>query len=222
MHLRRTLLTSMGAAAVAVSAPAALVALSGTAGAAPASGDQVGVAAPIGSFVTGTPFQSGQQIDVSVPANKVLNPNLNVVVVECAAPNGVLPTLPSECDPNTVQGPTLLPNANGSLNYNGYQVYALPDAISLAESPSNTPVCGTGVANECVLLIGNSYGDFTTPHFWSQPFQVTPTATDAAFPVNPGDGTPEAPLAIGLPLAAAAVAGGFVVNRRRKARATVA
>ncbi len=34
---------------------------------------------------------------------------------------------------------------------------------------------------------------------------------------NPGDGTPEVPLAVGLPLAAAGLVGGTVLFRRRKA-----
>jgi len=62
-----------------------------------------------------------------------------VNVVECAAPNGVPPTLPLDCDGNTIQGPTILPNADGSINfqtqkYGLYTLYALPDSISLGET----------------------------------------------------------------------------------------
>jgi hypothetical protein len=75
--------------------------------------------------------------------------------------------------------------------------------------------------NQCVIGIfaanpspaaGNG---FAFPHLFSAPFQViVGDGTDTG--ANPGDGTPEVPLAIGLPLAALAVFGGFTIRNRRR------
>jgi hypothetical protein len=152
-----------------------------------------------------------------------------VNIVECAAPSGVLPTLPNECDGNTIQGPTILPNADGSINlqtqgYGLYQVFALPDSISLGESPSSAVKCGDTAATECVLYIGENQGDFTAPHVFSQPFFIAANSDDKGD--FPGDGssstiapppqTPEVPLAIILPVAAMGLLGGTVLVRRRR------
>jgi hypothetical protein len=188
-----------------------------------ASSEVPGSALPIGTFTPG-PFASGQIIEVKIPANSTLTPGAGIKIVECAAPGGVAPTDPSSCDGTTQQGDTVLAGTDGSIDYKpsptttGYTVYALPDVISLGESPSGTPVCNT--TNECVLYIGQDQTDFTQPHFFSQPFFVTPTAGDTGTPAGdgttPGTATPEAPLAIGLPLAAAGVIGGALFLRRRR------
>jgi len=205
------LLAATGGLLLAV-VPLSLTALvTSPAGAAPSNGSQLPSAAVAvspdptsGQAVTpGTPFSSGQTIGVAVPANTVFNPNLNVSIVECAAPNGVLPTLTSACDTSTVQGPTLLPAKDGSLNFTGYQVYALPDLVSLAESPTGNPKCD--LSDECVLYIGNSYNDFTQPHFWSQGFFIAPNANDLA--ANPGDGSPPPVVTTPSPALSTVVAG---------------
>jgi hypothetical protein len=164
----------------------------------------------------GKPFQSGQQVEVTVPANSVLNPLANDVIGECAAPNGVLPTLTSACDVSTSLGASIFPNSDGSIDDTDEVIYALPDGPSLGESPTGTPVCGDTLATECVLYIGQNITDFTQPHVWSAPFYVVPVAGDD--PTNPGDGTPEVPLAIGLPLAAVGIMGGVLFRRRRRAQ----
>jgi hypothetical protein len=58
---------------------------------------------------------------------------------------------------------------------------------------------------------------FSYPHLFSAPFQVANVdGVDGG--TNPGDGTPEVPLAIGLPLLAAAAFGSSVVYGRRRRR----
>ncbi len=78
-------------------------------------------------------------------------------VVECAAPNGVIPTQVAACDGNTIQGSTILPATDGSFTFSNYQVYALPDSITLGEGTSGVS-CGQTAATECILYIGNNQG----------------------------------------------------------------
>ena len=145
-----------------------------------------------GTVTPGTPFSSGQEINVVVPANQAFaspNNHSGVNILECSAPNGVVPTNTQTCDGNTIQGNTILPNADGSFTYDDYTVYALPDSISLGEGSSG-PACGQTAATECILYIGNNQGDFTQPHLWSQPFFVKASSDDGG--ENPGDGSPPA------------------------------
>jgi len=213
MTIRHVSRTVAVAAAIVCAGALATLASAGTAGAA-SSGDQIGSAVPTTTFTPGTPFSSGQTLEVKIPANAVLPQSQNIVIVECAAPNGVLPSLTSACDTNTVQGDTIQPNTDGSIDYHTFTIYALPDTFSLGESVSGTPKCGDTALTECVLFIGNNFNDFTAPHFWSQAFKVVPTQSDSGS--NPGDGTPEAPLAIGLPIAGAGIVGGVLLVRRRR------
>jgi hypothetical protein len=217
----RQALRRVGVAAAAASAAGALsiVMFAGPAGAAaPTQGSIVpNSAVPVGSVTPG-PFSSGQGIDVVVPANSVFNSNQDINILECAAPNGIPPTSPSACDGNTINGDTLSPNADGSLDYQAfaqtlYTVYALPDAGSLFEGPSGVQ-CGDTDATECILYIGTQQSDFTQPHVWSQPFKILANGDDLG--ENPGDGTPEVPFAILLPVAAIGLLGGAVVIRRRR------
>ncbi len=143
----------------------------------------------VGTVTANTPFSSGQQVDVVIPANTVLNPNLNINIVECEAPGGVVPTDPSDCDGSTIQGASIRPNSDGSVDLHAeshsyYTLYALPDLVSLGETSGNT----CNLTNECVLYIGENQGDFTQPHFWSNPFYIAPNGTDDGS--NPGDGSP--------------------------------
>ena len=206
-------------AATAAAGTLALVAFAGPAGATgPASGGQVlNAAQPTAPYTAGTPFSSGQSINVVVPANSAFaspNNHAAINVVECSAPNGVIPTNTSACDGNTIQGNTILPNSDGSFSYAGYQVFALPD-LNIGDSASG-PACGRTSATECILYIGNNQSDFTQPHLWSQPFFVDPgDGTDSG--ANPGDGTPEVPLAIILPISAMGLLGAAVLIRRRRA-----
>jgi MYXO-CTERM domain-containing protein len=174
------------------------------------SGDEIPGAA-------GAVFSSGQTINVVVPDNSAFaapHNNVAVNIVECSAPNGVIPTDPTTCDGNTIQGGTFNPNSDGSFTYTGYPVYALPDSVTLLEG-SGGPSCGNTSATECILYIGNNQADFTQSHLWSQPFFVTANGTDSGT-ASPGYGTPEVPTAILLPLAAAGLLGGVVLHRRRR------
>ncbi len=150
-------------------------------------------------FSAGT-FDSGQPIDVVVPANSVLTPGATIFILECAAPNGVDPTTINSCDGNTnYGGGTISVNSDGSIDVintltgsgDAYNIYALPDHYTFRESPSSTPKCGLGSANECVLYIGQGGGGdigLSAPHFFSQAFQVHTDPTDSGT-LNPGDGT---------------------------------
>ena len=211
-------------AGTALSAVAAFTVLSlaAPAGATtPTSGSVVpDSAVPVGTVTPGTPFSSGQGINVVIPANSVFSNTTNLAIEECAAPNGVIPALPSACDGNTINGPTIKSNADGSVNFQTetgslFTVYALPDAISLGESPGG-PVCGSTSATECILYIGYNQNNFTAPHVWSQPFFVSANGDDGG--ENPGDGTPEVPLAILLPASALGLFGGAALIRRRRHR----
>jgi hypothetical protein len=217
MTIRRAAHTVAVAAGIGAAAAISVMALSGSAGADTlTSGEQVpGTALGVSPFTAGTPFSSGQSIEVKVPANNLFTHNESVLVVECNAPNGVLPTLPSACDTNTNYGNTILPNADGSFDIKDYPIFSLPSA-SFGETASNPTQCN--LSNQCVLYIGLNTQDFTANHIFTQAFVVAPNAGDTG--VNPGDGTPEFPLAIGLPIAAAGIlAGTAVYRRRRSARA---
>ncbi len=222
-HVTRRVATFSAAVALTGTVAALALATPAFASGPPASSEVPGSAIPIGSYTPG-PFSSGQVIEVKIPANSTFTPGAGIKIIECAAPGGVAPTDPSSCDGKTVQGDTILAGTDGSIDYtvsgttSGYTIYALPDVVSLGESPGDQPQCDT--SHECVLYIGQDQTDFTQPHFFSQPFFVTATAGDTG--ANPGDGTPEAPLAIGLPLAAVGVIGGGLFLRRRRHAAAAA
>ena len=145
------------------------------------------------------PFDSGQQVDVTVPGG-YLPANSDVTIFECAAPNGILPTSTTQCDGLTgYQGGTITTEADGSFDLAGsdtplgelYTVYALPDYVKLGETGANSANCGLGVTKECVLYIGTGGGSdvgMALPHVFSQVFQVRSDATDSGT-VSPGDGT---------------------------------
>ena len=164
-----------------------------------ASGNTITNAAQAQSPFTAGTFDSGQPIDVVIPANSILTPGDSIFILECAAPGGVDPATSATCDGNTgYQGGTISVQPDGSVDAintsifgTPYTVYALPDVPTLHESPSSTPKCGLGSANECVLYIGQGGGGdtgFSQPHFFSQAFQVRPDPTDSGT-LNPGDGT---------------------------------
>jgi hypothetical protein len=163
------------------------------------------------------PFDSGENANIVIPPNSAFaapNNNSGVDIVECAAPDGVVPTQTTACDGNTLQifGEV---NSDGSFTDDGYTIYALPDLVSLDEPPNSPVTCGDTAADECDLYIGLDPNDFTQPHLWSEPFLVHEDPTDSGT-INPGDGTPEVPLAVLLPLSAGGLFGGAVLIRRRR------
>jgi hypothetical protein len=170
---------------------AAIGAISLSGAAAPAQGASGPYAVAVSPFTANTPYASGQMINVVVPANSLFIPTSGVNILECSAPDGVLPSLPQNCDGNTIQTSTILPASDGSINLQTqgdglYEVFALPDSISLGEGPSNEVTCGDTAATECVLYIGNNQGDFSQPHVFSQPFYVSANATDSGTPAGDG------------------------------------
>src|ERR1700683_952236 len=80
------------------------------------SGNTITNAAQAQSPFTPGTFDSGQPIDVVVPANSVFNPGASIFILECAAPGGVNPTTSGECDGNTgYQGGTITVQPDGSV-----------------------------------------------------------------------------------------------------------
>jgi hypothetical protein len=186
----RAKLVTVVATAVLAGTIAGLTFVSPSFASGPANGTQVpNSALPIGTYTAGTPFSSGQIIQVSIPANSNLTPGARVNILECADPGGTAENLPtgiSSCDGNTVQGDTVLVNSNGSVSYSSYTVYAVPDP-SIGDT-STTPTCND--TNECVLYIGQDQTNFAgAPYYFSQPFFVNPTPGDTGS--NPGDGSSE-------------------------------
>ncbi len=117
---------------------------------------------------------------------------------------------------------------DGSFNATGANAFSVEDLPNAALGGA-TMVGKCDVApNTCVLGIFSenpwsgpsaNAAAFTTPHLFSAPFQVHVPAGDSGDTgVSPGDGTPEVPLAIGLPLAAIAVFGGVTLRNRRRSR----
>jgi hypothetical protein len=214
-RVTRTIVKSLAATAITGTA---LVVFSGVSGAALGNGGQVPSSVVAQApFASGTPFSSGQQVNVVIPANSVLTPGANIVILECAAPGGVLPTDASSCDGGTTNGPSEQANSDGSINFLNdtgslYTLLALPNNHSLGEQANHLPVCNT--TNACVLYVGQAINDFTQPHLFTQSFLISTNATDSG--ANPGDGLPEVPYAIVLPVAAMGVLGGAVLIRRRR------
>ena len=187
------------------------------------------------AITPGTPYSSGQKINVVVAPNSVISAagliaagytgslTGNYYVAMCTDPNGDtadLPTGPSNCEFSTYNHSILRSStSSGGFTLSNYPIFDLPDTN--IGTPTMTGSCDVA-PNTCVLGIFVSNpgvgAAFSAPHLFSAPFQVTTAnnvvADDGA---QPGDGTPEVPLAIGLPLAAAAVLGGtIIVNRRRQ------
>lgn len=180
----------------------------------------------------GTPFSSGQTIEVSVQANSSLsnatlcaipalgqtcnNPTGFYYLEECTSVGGVLPTTPNGCEHGTLDE-TQPKSTDGSLDDAGFLVYALPDAAGLG-APNMVGKCSKA-PNTCVIGIfaadPQEGGGFSYPHLFSAPFQVYNT-DGVNGGGDPGDGTPEVPLAIILPLVALLGVSGWVVRSRRK------
>lgn len=124
--------------------------------------------------ITPGPYHAGQLINLSVGPNHYFTPYSRIIIIECADPGGKaknLPTSAQKCDGNTVQGNSVLVQPNGSFSERGYQVFSLPNAPQLGESPDTRPICDSKHA--CVLYIGQNQEKFTAPKMWSRPFTVS-------------------------------------------------
>jgi hypothetical protein len=243
MSLRHVVKTAAACSAATLCGVAfALAAGAGPAGADLVSGNTtLSTASSTGTVTPGTPYSSGQTITVTVTPNSVLN-NTNLVnnnvpgqtagnptgdyyIEECTDPGGTVGAIASTatgCEPATDDF-TTSKTTNGAFTDSGYIVYDLPDSGTLG-SAEMVGTCGEA-PNYCVLGIfatnPQSSNGFSYPHLFSAPFQMDKQSdfgSGAETGINPGDGTPEVPLAIGLPLAALAVFGGWTIRNRRRHR----
>ena len=183
----------------------------------------VGVASPAGAqttpTVTLTP-SSGltdlQVIDVSVEPNTLFTPGAGIRILQCAP--GATSNL--QCDGNTLNADTVLVQPDGSVHYDAYTVYRLPNPLfgsSSIRCDETTP---------CVLYVGQDHNDFGQPKLFSAPFTVAAgggtTTTTTAPPTTtttagPPPVVPETPRAALLPIGALAalVLGGWLTARQR-------
>jgi hypothetical protein len=169
---------------------------------------------PLVSLVANAPngtFSSGQTVEVSAPANLILKPGRELFIEECTASFSKPKPHYDQCDHRTKQPDLLRSGPDGSFTYAEYTIYALPDAHTLHETKHHRPVCDLNHA--CVLIVGYDLDD-PGHRIWSAPFLVNPTPGDTG--INPGDGTPEVPFALALPVLAIVIIGGTLLIRRRR------
>jgi len=141
----------------------------------------------VGSSVATNPLADQQSVTVAVAPNSTLDRSslaaagfpsgaVAIKILECSDAGGQtanLPTKSTQCEPSTIDaGATLEPD--GSVLDQGYTVYALPDPNDLGVS--NGTVCDS--QHQCVLGIFSNQNDYTKPHVFSAPFEVTPAATN--------------------------------------------
>jgi hypothetical protein len=157
------------------------------------------------------PYLSGQLVEVSVAPNTVFRPGAHLTIEECSTASGGKTPRNYDCDRRTRQKLLFAANRDGSANYQGYPIYALPDAFTLRETHHHHPVCN--LEHACVLLVGWDIDD-AGHEVWSVPFFVSPTAGDTG--TGPGTGTPEVPYVLALPGIALGIFGGSVLLRRRR------
>ena len=146
----------------------------------------------------------GQTIVVSgngFPVHSALPGGLEII--ECSDPDGLVANLPTDaasgCDGTTVNGSQINTDATGT--------FSTSYGISALSSTGNSNI-NCDPTDFCVLWVGQDFnGAFLSgPHAFSAAFEVqTAPAT-----------TPEAPLAIALPIVAALVAGVYLFLRRRR------
>jgi hypothetical protein len=142
-----------------------------------------------GNAVATNPLVNHQNVIVSVGPNSTLSRSsleaagfpsgaVAIKILECADPGGQaanLPSKPTDCEPATID-PGASANDDGSLLEPGYTIYVLPDPKELGASSGT--MCD--IENQCVLGIFSNQNDFTKPHLFSAPFQVSSTGTDSA------------------------------------------
>ncbi len=224
-NITRRLLTAVTVGLVAA-LPLAFV-LSGPASADSLTSGPVSINTLSSDTVTsGTPYSSGQTVNVVVSMNSTLSlANLEsagytgepeMKAEECVDPGGLSTNDPgtplNNCDGQTVLSTSAV-NSDGSFTISNYKIFWLPDSATFGEPATQLPTCGTA-PNYCVLYIGPNQSDFSKPHIFSAPFLVTNNGDDGG--EDPGDGLPETPFAIGLPLLGVAVGGSVLYLRRRR------
>ena len=158
-----------------------------------------------------SPFVSGQFVEVKLAPNAVLKPGAHLTIEECSAASVGETRRHFACDPRTRQTHSFEANPDGSADYQGYPIYALPDVFTLHETRHHRPVCN--LEHACVLLVGWDIDD-VGHEVWSIPFFASPTAGDTG--TGPGTGTPEVPYVLALPVLALGILGATVLLRRRR------
>jgi hypothetical protein len=173
---------------------------------------------PIGTVAPNTPFSSGQQITLVAPKGTFPSTGGQPATIEaeqCSDPGLTASEPPNSntCDGNTEVVGTA--NADGSADI-PFTIYSLPDFTSLGETSSSAQCDDT---NPCTVWVGLDISNFGATNYVTDPFYVTPGDDTGS---NPGDGTPEVPLAVLLPLSGIGIAGGiFMISRRRRRRVTI-
>jgi hypothetical protein len=174
----------------------AVALFSSHAGATTVSNNTVTVKMASSGAVAVSPLSDGAVVDISVAANSELDRSslaaagypsgaVPIKVLECEDSGGTsenLPTKATECEPETIDS-TANGQANGSLFVKGFTVYALPDPSVLGASSGT--VCDA--SHECVLGIFANQNDFSKPHIFSAPFEVTPGSPSANDPGGSSD-----------------------------------
>jgi hypothetical protein len=139
-----------------------------------------GSAPPLGVSGTaqGWTFHDGQSVNISMGPNKFFLPYLRLIILQCSDPAGKVANLPTSagvnCDVDTVQSGSLIPNPSGSFSWTGYTIYRLPSK-ALDEGPTSLPQCDA--THYCVLYVGDNYNDFSKPKVFSHPFLVLPSTS---------------------------------------------
>ena len=135
------------------------------------------------STVATSPLSNGQVVDVSVAPNSTMARSsletagfdsgaVPIKVLECADPGAStagLPTKPTQCEPATIDSISGA-RADGSFVVNNFTVYALPNVAVLG--PSNGTECDSS-DHPCVLGLFSNQNDFTKPHIFSAPFEIS-------------------------------------------------
>ena len=187
----------MAGAAAVLSTAAFLVPFGGTASAAPS----------VTLSPSASSYSAGTSVDVSGTGFPSITADPSgLEVLECSAPSGVLPNTAASCDGNTVNPLPINQDSSGAFSYS--------DTVQALSSTGGSNIdCGATAATECVFWVGVDYNNsFNSNDAFSPVFEVsTPIAT-----------TPEAPLAIGLPIGAGLLAAGSVFVARRRRRTGVA
>jgi len=148
--------------------------------------------------VATNPLVNHEVVDLSVAANSTLSRTslegagfpsgaVPIKVLECSDIGGQeanLPKKPADCEPETIDS-VAGAQENGSLYIKGFTIYALPDTVDLGVS--NGTVCDDA-EHQCVLGLFSNQNDFSKPHLFSAPFQVTSTSTSTTAPSTSASG----------------------------------
>jgi hypothetical protein len=150
----------------------------------------------------------GQTITVTgsgFPAHSALPSGLEII--ECSEPGGLIANQPTDpgtdCDGTTVSGSQINTDASGN--------FTAQYPIELLNSNNSSINCDA--TDFCVLWVGQDYNDafLSGPHGFSSAFEIQTVPPLLS----------EAPVAIALPVIAAAIVGAYVFLRRRRSQTPV-